>query len=185
MTSKADQLALKAILRIAVFIALLLTLRYGLAQLPNITQTVSATSNESSLQQIIKLTNTKAQPNFTPLTFSTPIPTPTPIPKPFSVRVVPKQWSERIDVPRGYIAKVTFRLGRIRVERNGRDGGILFRKPIVHGERINSSTYGFDVNLLAMLDKTPRTLFFVAGTRTLRFMSAEGDAGEILIEFCR
>ncbi len=77
---------------------------------------------------------------------------------------------------------MTFTLGRIRVERNGVDLGIIYRKPSLQGRVVNGQPVVTDVDLGAFFDKRPRTLTIDPGTRTLRFRSEEKTGGEVVVE---
>jgi hypothetical protein len=92
-------------------------------------------------------------------------------------------WSNRVLVPVGKIASVTFSLGRIRIERNGKDIGTWFRRPSVHTEVYDRRSARVAIDPFAMLDKTPRTVVFDKDTRVLRFRSSENSSGEVVVQF--
>ena len=98
------------------------------------------------------------------------------------VPVSPKEWSRLVEVPPGRSGTITFSLGRIRVERNGVDVGLFYRKPSLQARRVNEQVIVGKVDLGALFDKTPRTLHLDAGTQTLRFRSEERVGGEVTVD---
>jgi hypothetical protein len=106
-----------------------------------------------------------------------------PPPKHVVIAVPPKVWSRLLEVPAGKSGTMTFSLGRIRLERNGVDLGIVYRKPSLQGQVANGRIDVSQVDLGAFFDKRPRTLRIDSDTRTLRFSSVERAGGEIVVEF--
>ncbi len=187
MSSKADRLALKVILKLMAVVAVLLGVRYLAQKAPSwVAEMKVEQAKEQANKQVLLVTSGQANlpVNYHPpqvVSAMRPAQTPTAqaLPRRFSLRVLPKQWSKRIDLPAGRTALVTFSLGRIRVERNGVDEGICFRQPVVTGGQGGGlSLHPFT----ALVDRTPRTIAFGPDTRTLRFMSGESESGDILVE---
>jgi len=177
MSSKADRLAMKGILAMALFAALLALARFAF---PPLLAEIAAWKPSPPAQSVAP-----PAPAWHP---SAPAPapqfyteaTPPPLPRSLTLRLVPRRWSQTIEVPDGLTASVTFTLGRVRIERNGLDEGVCFRQPVAvqgPGGRIVLRPFA------ALLDKSPRTVTFGGDTRTLRLMSGEGVPGTVRVEF--
>jgi hypothetical protein len=189
MSSKADHLALRVILVLVTGIGLLFVIRSWIGEMPSLAEMWPAPKARSQVNTAsLYTTGPIATPGNSTSQYRPPIaqpvwklspPSPA-LPRRFSLRILPRQWSAPIDLPEGRTVFVTFKLGRIRIERNGIDEGICFRQPLVSGGPAGQlSLHPFSV----LMDKTPRTIAFGAGTRTLRFMSGESETGQILVEF--
>lgn len=99
-----------------------------------------------------------------------------------SVTAPSKEWSQSITVPDGYIAQITFDIGRINVQTNNNMVQKFFRNPSVTSER-NYRGNTIVLNPLASLDKTPRTINLAGDVRSFKVMSLEKAGGKVQVEF--
>lgn len=100
--------------------------------------------------------------------------TPIPVPRITRLRVEPDQWSAPLRVPLGHGVGIKFSLGRIRVEKDGEVGGILYRNPTLVREQ-NALT----LRPLAALNRSPRLVWFDKRIRVLRFKSLEKKSEDV------
>lgn len=202
MSDRANTLALKAALRCLIVLALLFGVRYVVATpnlLPSIewSQPLAASTDAPkpvATPEPVATPKPTAVPKERPRSRDTPregnwvklevaTPAPPKAPRHVAVAVEPKTWSRRIQIPEGMRATASFTLGRVRVEVNGVDKGLFFRRTILQGEVENGRPRVTGVNPFASADRRPRILIFDGDARTLRFQSGERVGGEVVVEF--
>lgn len=102
---------------------------------------------------------------------------PTPSPRLVAFYVGPKEWSDLFHVPHGKRASVEFSLGRIKIERNGKDLG-TFAHSRATRERHD---LGYGVSIVPY--RKPETVYLTTGTRSVRVMSDEDRSGEVVLRW--
>ncbi len=104
-------------------------------------------------------------------------------PRHIELLVSRERWSRAVEVPEGRQASVTFSIGRMRIERNGTDTGVWYRRPAVEaGGRNGEVVASIKLFPAASLDRSPRTIKFDASTRKLRFLSLEQNPENVVVE---
>jgi hypothetical protein len=187
--TRVDGIALRTVLLLSFALALTLGVRFGnfdfvrraIADLENTAVShahgASATPTPVPKEQVWPKASFVRAPDLPVVKAERAMPVVTPIPVPpiIRLRVVPSQWSAPLRVPPGQRVGIKFKLGRIRVERDGEAEGILYRNPTLVNDGNGTTT----IRPLASLDHTPRIVWFRADVRVLRFMSLEKESEDI------
>ena len=200
MTNKADRIALRALITLFGFLGGVVLIReyvvsqplpmdpsargdYGEAEATP-TPRPRPIPKAKPIATVLPARNIPAQPEIRramPVVRTTS--TPGSVPKRLVVTAPPKVWSRLVEIPDGKEGTITFSLGRLRIERNGVDLGIVYRKRSIEGTVVNGQPEVTKVDMGAFFDKTPRTLTIDPGTRTLRFSSMERTGGAVVVDF--